>query len=208
MIFRFVFYISTVLFSVSLFSQSEFYETDNIREIHINFYDENWDHLLDSLYVEGEGGRILANIEIDGSTYYSVGVRYKGYSSVSVNYTKNPFNIKLDYVIEDQNHEGIDKIKLSNVIQDPSFLREALSYEVCRKYMPSSNANFANLYINGVLWGLYSNVEAVNKEFLIDRFGSKYSSFFKCNPEDLNIQIGGENSNLSRGIHHDNNSGQ
>ena len=197
MIFRFVFYISTVLFAASLFSQSEFYETDNIREIHINFYDENWDHLLDSLYVEGEGGRILANIEIDGSTYYSVGVRYKGYSSVSVNYTKNPFNIKLDYVIEDQNHEGIDKIKLSNVIQDPSFLREALSYEVCRKYMPSSNANFANLFIDGVLWGLYSNVEAVNKEFLIDRFGSKYSSFFKCNPEDLNIQIGGENSNLS-----------
>ena len=76
MIFRFVFYISTALFSTSLFSQSEFYETDNIREIHINFYDENWDHLLDSLYVEGEGGRILANIEIDGSTYYSVGVRY------------------------------------------------------------------------------------------------------------------------------------
>jgi len=197
MIFRFVFYISTFLYSAIIFSQSEFYETDNIREININFYDENWDHLLDSLYIEGEGGRILANIEIDGSTYYSVGVRYKGYSSVSVNYTKNPFNIKLDYVIEDQNHEGIDKLKLSNVIQDPSFLREVLSYEVCRKYMPASNANYANLYIDGVLWGLYTNVQAVNKEFLIENFGSKYDPFFKCNPEDLNIQIGGENSNLS-----------
>ena len=197
MIFRLVLYISTVLYSATLFSQSAFYETDTIRDIHIDFYDENWDHLLDSLYVAGENGRILANLEIEGSTYYSVGIRYKGYSSVSVNNIKNPFNIKLDYVIEDQNHEGIDKLKLSNVIHDPSFLREVLCYEVCRKYMPASEANYANLYINGVLWGLYTNVEAVNKEFLVNNFGSKYSPFFKCNPEDLNIQIGGLNSDLS-----------
>ena len=191
MFIRCIFLITTVLYLTTVLSQSVFYETDTIRDIHLDFYDENWDHLLDSLYVEGEGGRILANIEIDGSTYYSVGVRYKGYSSVSVNYAKNPFNIKLDYLIEDQNHEGIDKLKLSNVIQDPSFLREVLSYEVCRKYMPASNANYANLYIDGVLWGLYTNVQAVNKEFLIENFGSKYAPFFKCNPEDLNIQIGG-----------------
>ena len=197
MIFRLIFYISTVIYSVTLFSQSAFYETDTIRDIHIDFYDENWDHLLDSLYVAGENGRILANLEIEGSTYYSVGIRYKGYSSVSVNNIKNPFNIKLDYVIEDQNHEGIDKLKLSNVIHDPSFLREVLCYEVCRKYMPASEANYANLYINGVLWGLYTNVEAVNKEFLVNNFGSKYTPFFKCNPEDLNIQIGGLNSDLS-----------
>ena len=185
------------LSSAMLFSQSAFYETDAVREIQIDFYDENWDHLLDSLYVEGANGRILANVVIDGSTYYSVGVRYKGYSSVSVNNIKNPFNIKLNYVIEDQNHEGIDKLKLSNVIHDPSFLREVISYEVCRKYMPASHANYANLYINGVLWGLYTNVEAVNKAFLIENFGSKYAPFFKCNPADLNIQIGGLNSDLS-----------
>ena len=96
MIFRLVFYISTVLYSATLFSQSAFYETDTIRDIHIDFYDENWDHLLDSLYVAGENGRILANLEIEGSTYYSVGIRYKGYSSVSVNNIKNPFNIKIE----------------------------------------------------------------------------------------------------------------
>ena len=132
MFFRIISFIFIGLSSATLFSQSAFYETDAIREIQIDFYDENWDHLLDSLYVEGENGRILANVSIDGSTYYSVGVRYKGYSSVSVNNIKNPFNIKLDHVIEDQNHEGIDKLKLSNVIHDPSFLREVLSYEVTR----------------------------------------------------------------------------
>ena len=32
---------------------------------------------------------------------------------------------------------------------------------------------------------------------MIDHFDSKYNPFFKCNPENLNIQIGGENANLS-----------
>ena len=188
------------IFSISfyyLFSQNNFYNIDTVREIRISFYDSNWDYLLDSLYVLGENERILADIEIDGNYYDSVGVRYKGFSSVSVNRLKNPLNIKLDYIIEGQDHLGIDKLKLSNVIQDPSFIREVLSYEIYRKYMPSSRANYANIFINDTLWGLYTNVEAVNKDFLIDHFDSKYNPFFKCNPDNINIQIGGENSNLS-----------
>ena len=180
-----------LLFCHNSFSQNSFYDIDSVREIRISFYNTNWDYFLDSLYVQGDNDRILADIEIDGDIYDSVGVRYKGFSSVSVNRLKNPFNIKLDYIIEGQDHQGVDKLKLSNVIQDPSFIREVLSYEVCRKYMPASQANYANIYINDTLWGLYTNVEAVNKSFLIDHFDSKYNSFFKCNPENLNIQIGG-----------------
>ena len=62
---------------------------------------------------------------MDGITYDSVGVRYKGFSSVSVNRIKNPFNIKLDYIIEGQDHQGIDKLKLSNCYQDPSFIKRS-----------------------------------------------------------------------------------
>ncbi len=194
---RYLIFISAFLLQINSFSQSNFYDSDTIREIRISFYNTNWDYLLDSLYVQGDNERILADLTIDGSTYDSVGVRYKGFSSVSVNRIKNPFNIKLDYIIDGQDHQGTDKLKLSNIIQDPSFIREVLSYEISRKYMPSSQANFANLYINDTLWGLYTNVEAVNKSFLIDHFDSKYNAFFKCNPENLDIQVGGENSNLS-----------
>tara|TARA_B100000900_G_scaffold154022_1_gene130817 strand:- start:2794 stop:5037 length:2244 start_codon:yes stop_codon:yes gene_type:complete len=192
-IFLLIFFLSTNI----LFCQNNFYHTDTVQEIRINFYDSNWDNILDSLYVLGDKQRILAQLEINGFSYDSVGVRYKGFSSVSVNRTKNPFNIKLDYVKENQEHFGTEKLKLSNVIQDPSFIREVLTYEFCRNYMPSPKANFANLFINDTLWGIYTNVEAVNKDFLIDHYQSKYNSFFKCNPENLNIQIGGENSNLS-----------
>ena len=63
--------------------------------------------------------------------------------------------------------------------------------------MPSSKANFINVFINDTLWGLYTNVEAVNKSFLSNHFEDKYNTFVKCNPESLNVQIGAENSNLS-----------
>ncbi|MCP4125332.1 MAG: hypothetical protein GY751_26665, partial [Bacteroidetes bacterium] len=174
--------------------QSDFYHTDTIQEIRITFYESNWDELLDALYVAGDEGRLTCDLEINGIALDSVGIRYKGFSSVSVDRTKNPFNIKLDHVIDGQDYEDHTKIKLSNVIQDPSFLREVLSYEIARKYMPASQANFARLYINDVYWGLYSNVEDVNDPFLVDHFGESHGSFFKGNPDNLDFD--GDNSNL------------
>ena len=179
-----------------LFAQEGFYSTDTIRDIRITFAQSNWDEILDSLYVAGDKERMQATLFIDGIQYDSVGVRYKGYSSASVDRVKNPFNIKLNYLIEGQNHQDIDKIKLSNVIQDPSFLREVLSYEIARKYMPASESNFANVYVNDTLLGLYSNVEAVNNEFLEKHFTTTENVLVKGNPETVDLY--GENSNLSQ----------
>ncbi|MFT5777139.1 MAG: hypothetical protein ACI837_000070 [Crocinitomicaceae bacterium] len=181
--------------SKNLVAQSDFYAIDNIPEIRLYFVESNWDELLDSLYILGDQQRLAGNVTIDNSFYSNVGVRYKGFSSYSSSRDKNPLNIDLDYLGNEQNHLGHAKIKLSNVIQDPSFVREVLSYEIARKYMPASEANYANVYINDTLIGLYTSVEAVNKDFLQNHFGSRDNSFFKGNPESLDLN--GENSNLS-----------
>ncbi|MFT5763055.1 MAG: hypothetical protein ACI8X3_000473 [Saprospiraceae bacterium] len=178
----------------SLVAQTNLYNIDLIPKIRIYFEQTNWDHILDSLYVDGNQDRLLATVSIDGTVLDSVGIRYKGFSSVSTNRDKNPFNIKLDYVKGNQRYDGINKIKLGNVIQDPSFLREVLSYEIARKYMPASLANYANVYINDVFWGLYSNIESVAEDFILQNFGSNNNAFFKCNPATLDFD--GENSNL------------
>ncbi|NOQ71910.1 MAG: T9SS type A sorting domain-containing protein [Crocinitomix sp.] len=182
------------LFSAA-YAQTDFYEIETIREIKIYFEEDNWDHILDSLYGDDMQERLIGDVSIDGIYYENAGIRYKGYSSASADRVKNPLNIKLDFVHKDQNHEGLDKIKLSNVIHDPSFVREVLSYEIARKYMPASRANFANVYINDVLIGLYSNVESVEADFLENHFESSSNTFFKGNPETLDLD--GENSNLS-----------
>ena len=104
---RFI-YLILLLYCSNAFAQTNFYNVDILREIRISFHDSDWDHQLDSLYVQGDNERILADLIIDGSPYDSVGIRYKGFSSVSVNRVKNPFNIKLDYVIDGQDHNGVD----------------------------------------------------------------------------------------------------
>ena len=191
-----VFLLIVFIQPLNIISQN-FYDVDYIREIKLYFDQPNWDHLLDSLYLDGLEQRLLASVEIDGTMYDSVGVRYKGFSSVSINTIKNPFNIKLDYVDNNQNHQGFEKIKLSNVIKDPSFLREVLSYEIARDYLPSPRANYANVYVNDTLWGLYVNVEAINDKFTNKHFATVNSPLIKCNPLNLNLTSGGENSNLS-----------
>ena len=194
-----IIYLTFIFILISNLSkaQSSFYETDSLKEIRIYFYEPNWQSTLDSLYIIGNDERTFAYLVIDGEQYDSVGIRYKGFSSVSVNTIKNPLNIKIDYVKGKQDLDGYRKIKLANSIYDPSFLREVLSYEIARKYMPAPKANFANVFINDTLWGLYTNVEAINRDFVSTNFGERHNPFFKCEPDNLDISIGGENSNLS-----------
>ncbi|MFH0866149.1 MAG: CotH kinase family protein [Bacteroidota bacterium] len=190
-------FVLIALFVNPVISQNDFYDINSVKEIRITFKEHNWDHLLDSLFLNvGEDGRLKGEVTIDGKTFHNIGVRYKGYSSWDVSQVKSPFNIDLEYSLNEQNYQGYTKIKLSNVIHDPSFVREVLSYEIARKYMPASKANYAFVYVNDTLIGLYTNVEAVDKNFTDDRFLSRKNSFFKGSPENLEYPFG-QNANLA-----------
>ncbi len=142
-----------------------------MNTIEIFFAESDWDHILDSLYAEGNEERLIGTALINGVQFDSIGVRYKGQSSYHPDYPKNPLNIKLDHIIEDQLLDGcIGTLKLANVFKDPSFVREALSYEIGRKYMAAGQANYANVYINNELIGLYTSVQDVDRFFMIDHF--------------------------------------
>ncbi|OFX37032.1 MAG: hypothetical protein A2X08_11980 [Bacteroidetes bacterium GWA2_32_17] len=186
---------SALFLSVKVQAQSDFYNPSAIRVLKLYFSQPNWDHLLDSLFSLGQDDRLMASINIDGTHLDSVGVRYKGYSSVDTTRVKNPLNIDLDFLKADQDYYGIIKLKLSNVIHDPSFIREVLSYEIARKYMPASKANFAYVYVNDTLLGLYTNVEAVDKRFAETHFGSRDNCYIKGSPNPLIYPLG-SNSNL------------
>ena len=174
--------LTIILITNSLFAQY-FYNLDTIQTIKITFAQSNWDYLLDNAY-SSTGDYIMAeSVEINGELFDSVGVKYKGNSTYQANQTKNPFHIELD-TYKDQEYEGYTDIKLANGSNDPSFLREVLSYQILRQYMDAPLSNYANVYVNGSLIGLYSNSEAISKKFVNKRFGSKTNTFVKCNPPD------------------------
>ncbi len=174
--------ILTILMAGSINAQ-EFYNMDSIQTINITFTQSNWDQLLDNAYAS-TGDYIMAeSVEINGELFDSVGVKYKGNSTYQANQTKNPFHIELD-TYKDQDYQGYKDIKLANGAKDPSFLREVLSYQILRQYMDAPLSNYANVYVNGNLLGLYTNSESITKTFVNNRFGSKGNTFIKCNPPD------------------------
>ncbi|MEI6696668.1 MAG: CotH kinase family protein [Bacteroidota bacterium] len=180
-----------------LFAQSNLYDIKQIQEIRISIQESNWREILDSLFVNfGENGRLVCNVTVNGKSFPKSGIRYKGYSSYDVSRMKNPLNIDLNFTFKHLNYQGNTKLRLANVIYDPSFVREVVSYKIAQKYMPASQANFAKVYVNDYYLGLYTNVESVDDNFTQKFFHSQGNSFFKGSPAVLQYPFG-QNANLA-----------
>jgi hypothetical protein len=167
----------------SLSFGQDLYDLETVQTIEVTFAESNWDALMDA-QKNGAGDYILAqSVAINGIVFDSVGVKYKGNSSYSANQVKNPWHIELD-TYKDHEYDGYTDIKLANGKNDPSFLRDVLNFQIIRQYMDAPLANYANLYVNGELIGLYTNTESISKKFAKSRFGSKDNAYFDCSPPD------------------------
>ena len=170
------------LLSMNAFAQ-DLYDINSIQTIEIQFAQSNWDALLDAEKAGDNNYTEATSVTINGTVYNQVGVKYKGNSSYSANQTKNPFHIELDTYV-DQDHQGYTDIKLANVMFDPSFVRETVAYNIVNQYMDAPQANYANVYVNGTLIGLYTNTESISKKFVNKHFNSNDNAFFSCSPPD------------------------
>jgi hypothetical protein len=178
----------------SVFSQ-DFYDGTRIQEIKLYFSQPNWRSLLNTAAISASEPYTFARkVVINGVTFDSVGAKFKGNSTFNVNNKKNPFHIELDNV-KDQNYQGFKDIKLSNISFDPSFVREALSYELMQPYTNLPRANFAKVWVNDTLQGLYTNTEAITRTFCKNNFYSSSGNIFvKCTPPSLKGGSGGASS--------------
>ena len=186
--------IIAICISLASFGQ-ELYNMDNVTTIEIYFPQSSWDQILDNYYAADLDERLIADsVVINGSMKDSVGVKYKGNSTYNSNNAKNPINISLDYIQGSQDYQGFRTLKLSNGKNDPSFVREVMSYEIGRKYMQAPRSNYAKVYVNGDFHGVYSSSESINKDFQNDHlFADPNNTRFKCNPEN---NFGGNGSSL------------
>lgn len=174
------------IFNINTFCQSVF--DIGIRNIEIFFNDPNWDDSLDLYYANNLGQRMIADsVLIDGVADQDVGIKYKGNLSYNPNNSKNPINIKLDYINNGQSINGYNVLKLSNGFRDPSFVREVLSYEIARNYMPAPKASYAKVSINGNLIGIYTCIQSVDNDFTNENYYERKGPFFKAEITGVNI---------------------
>ncbi len=131
----------------------------------------------------------LCAVVIDGESYKNVGIRAKGNTSLSQvkNYGNDRYSFKIEFDKYDstKTYHGLDKISLNNIIQDNTYMKDYLSYQMmlfCGAASPL--CSYAYITVNGEDWGLYLAVEGVEEGFLERNFDSDYGELYKPDSTD------------------------
>lgn len=122
-------------------------------------------------YVEGT----LAVTTGDGVSFgpYRVAIKLKGHSTFQPLAGKAAFRIKLDRYVAGQRLLGLRNLTLNNMLWDATMLRETLAYELFRAVgVPAPRTGYAYVRVNGADYGLYANIETVDRTMLARWFPS------------------------------------
>ncbi len=106
------------------------------------------------------------NMIIDGNTVNNVGFKKKG--NISGYPTTNKFGIKIktNKYVNAQKYDGTKEFTLHMNYQDPTMMREKLTYDICSEMgLFSLRTAFAKVYINNIYWGLFTIVEGKDEMY-------------------------------------------
>jgi hypothetical protein len=175
----------TYPFSV-LFSQSTIFDETRVSSVYIEIpadslavimKDVYSDHYFQAMFIYDYGtGR---------DTVQNVGFRLRGNTSrVS---KKKSFKISFNTYVSGRRYQGVKKINLNGQHNDPTLIREKLFYDTwVNSRMVERRTSFVRMYINHEYYGLYTNLEEFDKDWLQRVYGEKSGNLYKCTwPADL-----------------------
>ncbi|NBJ88103.1 CotH kinase family protein [Acutalibacter sp. 1XD8-36] len=130
------------------------------------------------------------SVAIDGESFRNVGIRAKGNTSLtqveSYGNNRYSFKIEFDHYENSQSYYGLDKLSLNNIIQDNTYMKDYLSYQMMAEFgAVSPLCSYVYIRVNGEDWGLYLAVEGVEESFLQRNYGADYGELYK--PESQNF---------------------
>ena len=175
------------------------FTTDRVHSIDIVINQADWQGMLDNASAEEY---VMCNIVIDGVSVKNAAIRPKGNSSLSSvsrsDSDRYSFKVEFDHYNSAQTYMGLDKLVLNNIIQDNTFLKDYVSYQLMDSfgaYAPL--CSFVNITLNGEDWGLYLAVEAIEESYAQRVFGNNYGQIYK--PDNMDMNATG-NFNLPEGF--------
>lgn len=183
---------------LSMEYETELFNTETPMNVNIIMDSEDWEDMLSNASAEEYKE---CDVEINGTTFYRVGIRPKGntsLSSIASDPTTDRYSFKLefDHYVDGQTCFGLDKLILNNNYADATNMKEALIYDLF-KYVgaDASLYNYAKINVNGEYWGVYVALEAVEDSFLLRNYGVQSGELYK--PESMDI--GGEKDDKQGG---------
>ena len=160
-------------------SVATFFSLDRVHQLEVQLDESAYNALLDNPtdYVQGD-------VSIDGVDFEDVGVRVKGgagsfvpldgeYPEISGDGNGTPGKsaliLNLDKYVDGQEHLGIEKLTVNNMVQDESCIHETTAYALFRQGdVPAPRTAYADVSINGESRGLYLLVESQDNSLFLD----------------------------------------
>ena len=165
--------------SASCGYESRLFDTSKVHSIDIVL--DDWEGFIESCEDEEYTS---CTVVIDGDSYKNVAIRAKGNTSLStvsqLGSDRYSLKIEFDHYNSAENYYGLDKLCLNNIIQDTTYMKDYLSYQLMAQMGVSSPlCSYAYITINGEDWGLYLAVEDVEDAFLERSYGSDHGELYK-----------------------------
>lgn len=185
---------------VSMEYEEKLFNTDSIISINIIMDEDDWNDMLENAIEEEY---YECDVEINGETFYKVGIRPKGntsLSSIANDSTTDRYSFKLefDHYVEGQTCYGLDKLILNNNYADATNMKEALIYDMYQYLgVDASLYNYASISMNGSYKGVYLALEGVEDSFALRNYGTQSGQFYKPESTEMGggMDAGANNGN-------------
>lgn len=171
--------------SRSLGYESKLFDTSIVHTIDIEM--EDWDTFLEGCTDEEY---VSCSLVIDQEAYQNVAIRAKGNTSLtsvaSYGNDRYSFKVEFDHYEQAKTYYGLDKLCLNNIIQDNTYMKDYVSYQMMAEAgVASPLCSFVYITVNGEDFGLYLAVEGVEESFLERNYGTDYGELYK--PDSMSM---------------------
>ena len=151
------------------------FETLDVEDVWITLDADAWATLSADRFQKVQG-----SLAWRGAFFPEVEVTTKGYvGSARGLDQKAGWKVDLNEYA-DYRMAGVESLTLNNMVQDYSFVHEDLTYRLYRALgVPAPRVGYARVYVNGVQWGLYSNIETPDDTLLARWFEDQSGALYE-----------------------------
>ena len=179
--------------------ETRLFDTTTVHTIDIEM--EDWDAFLEGCTDEEY---VSCSLAIDQEACKNVAIRAKGNTSLTsveaYGNNRYSFKVEFDHYDPSNTYYGLDKLCLNNIIQDNTYMKDYVSYQMMSGFgVDSPLCSYVYLTVNGEDFGLYLAVEGVEESFLERNYGNDYGELYK--PDSMSMGGGrGNGAGFDPGI--------
>jgi CotH kinase protein/Secretion system C-terminal sorting domain len=175
---KYIFAVALLFATIVCPAQLKLYDQNTVNTIRLTIPTDSFAKLyaLDGKYYAAD---FTYSDGIIMDTFMQAAIRFRGNTSL----VSNKKSIKVSFNTYDSSgrYKGVRKLNLIGNHNDPTMIREKLFNYCWNKFgMVKRRISFVNVYVNNTYFGLYTNIEEVDKEWLKDVFSDNEGNLYKC----------------------------